>query len=354
MEARIVLLPGDGIGPEVVEAARTVLERAAILGDHRFEFQEAAIGGAAIDGAGEALPESTFSLCKSSNAILLGAVGGPRWSHLEGTASPEHGLLALRRKLGLFANLRPVPVFSSLVSASPLKASLLEGVDILVVRELTGGIYFGPRREVAGEGSASDTMLYSVGEIERIAHVAFRAAATRRRLVTSVDKANVLATSRLWRRTVEAVAQGYPEIELSHLLVDACAMELLRAPANLDVILTGNLFGDILSDEASMLTGSLGVLPSACLGEGRPGLFEPVHGSAPDLVGSGVANPLGAILSAALLLRYSLDLEEEAEKVEAAVDRTLAAGWRTADLCLEGEKPVSTWQLTEEIIAELG
>jgi len=352
-EARIALLPGDGIGPEVLAAARAVLERLAETGDHRFELKKAAIGGAAVDSVGDALPAETLEICKGSDAILLGAVGGPRWANREGAASPEQGLLRLRQQLGLFANLRPVPVFPPLAAASPLKTELLAGVDILVVRELTGGIYFGPRQEAVETGPASDTMVYSSREVERIAHVAFRAAARRRGRLTSVDKANVLATSRLWRRTVEEVATEYPEVELEHLYVDACAMQILRSPADFDVILTGNLFGDILSDEASMLAGSLGVLPSASLAEGSFGLYEPVHGSAPDLAGQGVANPLGAILSAAMLLRHTLELEDEAAEIESAVAESLAAGLVTPDLPISAGQTLTTQQLTDAILDRL-
>ena len=353
MKAKIVLLPGDGIGVEVLVAARAVMERVAELRGHQFHFEEAAIGGAALDTVGIPLPEATLELCKQADAALLGAVGGPSWSHLRGSNRPEEGLLRIRQELGLFANLRPVPVFPALIDATPLKPHLLEGVNILVVRELTGGIYFGPRQEGDENQPATDTMLYSVLEVERIAHVAFLAARARQGHVTSVDKANVLATSRLWRRTVDRVAEDYPDVELRHLLVDACAMALLRAPAEFDVILTTNMFGDILSDEASMLSGSLGMLPSACLGEGRFGLFEPVHGSAPDVAGSGTANPIGAILSAAMLMRHSLDLEDEARAIEKAVEGTLSAGLRTADLCREGENHVSTRDFTEAIIRTL-
>ena len=351
--ARITLLPGDGIGPEVTDAAAKVLQHIGASSGHRFGFQEAKIGGAAIDALGDALPAATLLACETADAILLGAVGGPEWAHREGRRSPEQGLLRLRSHLGLFANLRPVPIFPALVSASPLRPERLAGVDLLVVRELTGGIYFGPRREAADQSEAADTMIYSVGEVERIAHVAFRAALRRRRKVTSVDKANVLATSRLWRRIVIRVAEDYPEVELEHLYVDACAMQLLRSPIDFDVILTGNLFGDILSDEASMLAGSLGVLPSASLGEGTFGLYEPVHGSAPDLAGKGVANPIGAILSAAMLLRHSLGLAEEAAAIESAVARTLEAGLATPDLARPGSRATSTRELTDAVLDRL-
>lgn len=351
--ATIALLAGDGIGPEVVVAARAVLERVAEIGGHRFEFVEATIGGAAVDATDDSLPAHTLSVCKNSDAVILGAVGGPQWANREGKASPEQGLLRLRQSLGLFANLRPVPVFPALAAAAPLKTELLSGVDILVVRELTGGIYFGPRQEAGENGEATDTMVYTIPEIERIARVALRAANQRRGRVTSVDKANVLATSRLWRRTVKEVARDYPNVTLEHLYVDACAMQILRSPADFDVILTGNLFGDILSDEASMLAGSLGILPSASLAEGRFGLYEPVHGSAPDLAGQGVANPLGAILSAAMLLRHSLELETEAAAIEAAVSNVLEARLTTPDLSISGGKTVTTRQLTDSILERI-
>jgi 3-isopropylmalate dehydrogenase len=336
--ALITLLPGDGIGPEVVAVARAILELIASRGGHDLEFVEQDIGGAAIDRHGTPLPDETLESCRISDAILLGAVGGPQWSHLTGDIRPEQGLLAIRKALGLFANLRPIPIFPALAHSSPLQPSRLVDVDLLFVRELTGGIYFGPRQEDDGSGSATDTMLYTREEVERVAHVAFRAAQGRRKRVTSVDKANVLASSRLWRRTVDRVSEQYPDVELQHLLVDACAMHLIQKPADFDVILTGNLFGDILSDEASVLAASLGMLPSASLGDGRQGLYEPVHGSAPDIAGTGNANPIAALLSAALLLRYSFDMEAEAAIIEDAVDELLAAGMRTADI-QQGDEP---------------
>jgi 3-isopropylmalate dehydrogenase len=300
------------------------------------------------------LPEKTLEACQASDAVLLGAVGGPQWSHLTGDIRPEQGLLAIRKELGLFANLRPIPIFPALADSSPLQPSRLEGVDLLFVRELTGGIYFGPRTEDDGSGSASDTMLYTREEIERVAHVAFRAAQSRKQRVTSVDKANVLASSRLWRRTVDSVAELYPDIELEHLLVDACAMHLIQRPADFDVVLTGNLFGDILSDEASVLAASLGMLPSASLGESRQGLYEPVHGSAPDIAGTGKANPIGAILSAALLLRYSLGLETEARIIETAVVGLLAKGMRTPDIGQEDEPTCTTHEFGLAMAEEIG
>lgn len=352
-DALITLLPGDGIGPEVTAAARTVLETIGEIGGHRFEFREESIGGAAIDSCGIPLPEVTLSACLASDAVLLGAVGGPQWSHLETAVRPEQGLLTIRQELGLYANLRPIPVFPALAHASPLDPSRLTGVDLLFVRELTGGIYFGRRSEDEGSGIATDTMVYSRSEVERVAHIAFRAARGRRGLVTSVDKANVLASSRLWRKTVDEVARSYPDVRLDHLLVDACAMHIIQRPADFDVVVTGNLFGDILSDEASVLSASLGMLPSASLGDGRPGLYEPVHGSAPDIAGTGKANPIGAILSSSMLLRHSLELADEARLIEEAVERLLADGSRTADLCRGNEQACTTREFAERVIEVL-
>ncbi len=357
MTDRIVLLPGDGIGPEITAAAKQVLER---LGD--FTWEEHSIGGASIDQHGVALTDPVVAACREADAVLLGAVGGPKWDEAvardPSAPRPEQGLLGIRKALGLFANLRPVKAIPALIGASPLKQEVIEGTDLLVVRELTGGIYFGDsgRREA----SAYDECAYSVAEIDRIARVAFEAAITRAGdgapRVASVDKANVLETSRLWRETVNEVATDFPEVELDHLLVDNAAMQLVSRPSEFDVILTENLFGDILSDESAMLTGSLGMLPSASLGSDGPGLFEPVHGSAPDIAGSGSANPLATFLSAALMLRYGLGREGQAELLERAVDSVLDQGLRTADLYTgsEGETEVGTEQITERVIAELG
>ncbi len=353
MRARIALLPGDGIGPEVIGEARAVLERVGSVFGHDFELSEGLIGAAALEATGEPLPEETVALCAGSDAALLGAVGSPRWSDPALPRRPEQGLLELRSRFGLFANLRPVTADPSLAALSPVKEDRLAGVDLMIVRELTGGLYFGPREE-QGEGDrAFDTLPYSVAEVERVARVAFELARRRRRSVVSVDKANVLASSRLWRRVVERVAAGYPEVRLEHQLVDSCAMLLIQSPARFDVLLTENLFGDVLSDEASVLAGSLGLLPSASLGSGRFGLYEPVHGSAPDLAGRGVANPLGAIASAALLLRWSLRLEREAAAVEAAIGETLAAGLKTADLCRPDEKPATTAEVGRAVAERL-
>jgi 3-isopropylmalate dehydrogenase len=334
MKARVALLPGDGIGPEVADAARTVLERAAALFGHQVSFDEHLIGGCAIDATGEPLPAATLAACRAADAALLGAVGGPRWDDPAAPVRPEQGLLAIRRELGLFANLRPVRAWPELADASPLKMDRLAGVDILFVRELTGGLYFGPRgRDRDGDDErAWDTMLYTGGEVRRVVSLAFRLAAGRRRRVTSVDKANVLESSRLWRRVAIAVAAQHPDIALEHQLVDSAAMRVITAPAAFDVVVTENMCGDILTDEASVLSGSLGLLPSASLGEGRFGLYEPIHGSAPDIAGTGAANPLGAILSAAMLLRHSLDLPDAAAAVERAVDAAIASGARTRDL----------------------
>lgn len=349
----MAVLPGDGIGPEVVSAARRALVAVAEGTDLELRFREEPIGGQAIEAEGDPCPASTLQRCEACDAILLGAVGGPQWSHLDASLRPEAGLLKLRQHFGLFANLRPIRATSDLAGSTPLRAELLDNVDLLFVRELTGGLYFGPRQEETAAGEAFDTMIYSVAEVERVARVAFEAARGRRGKVTSVDKANVLASMRLWRRTVDRVAQDYPEVALDHLLVDNCAMQLLRQPTSFDVVLTPNLFGDILSDEAAVLAGSLGTLPSASLGASCPGLFEPVHGSAPDIAGRGLANPVGAIASAALLLRHGLGLASEARRIEAAVAATVASGLRTADLAVPGESPVSTDAFTTAVVENL-
>ncbi len=349
---RIAVLPGDGIGAEVTAEAEKVLRAVGLRFGHRFEMEQGLVGGAAMDATGEPLPGETLTLCRSSDAVLFGAVGAPRYDDPQAKVRPEQALLGLRQALGLFANLRPVFVHPALADASPLRADLVRGVDLVVVRELTGGIYFGQPR-VEGAGRAVDTMVYTHAEVERIAHVAFRAARGRRAKVTSVDKANVLACSRLWRRAVEAVAGDYPDVTLEHLLIDAAAMHLIKRPRDFDVILTANMFGDILSDETSVLAGSMGLLPSASLGEGAFGLYEPIHGSAPDIAGQGVANPLAAILSAALLLRHSLGLEAEARAVEAAVSAALDAGHRTADLAVPGQPTVGTRQMGDLVVRAL-
>ncbi len=353
MKATIATLSGDGIGPEVMEQTLRVLHAIATKYGHEFTTQDALIGGIAIDETGSALPDETLRTCEAADAILLAAVGGPRWSDPGAPVRPEQGLLRIRQHFGLFANLRPVKVYPALVEHAPLRPDLLQGVDLLFVRELTGGIYFGEREEMGAGDRAHDTMLYTRGEVERVAHVAFRAAQGRRKKVTSVDKANVLAAMRLWRKTVVQVHEDYEDVELEHLLVDACTMHLLTRPADFDVILAGNMFGDILSDEASVLAGSLGMLPSASLGADTFGLYEPVHGSAPDIAGQGKANPVGMFLSLAMLLRYSLNLEEEASAIEAAVDAALAAGARTGDIARPGETVISTSEFTDAVLIAL-
>ena len=358
MGRRIVLLPGDGIGPEIVAAGRRLLETVG-----GFELEERLVGGASIDAHGAALTDEVLEACRVADAVLLGAVGGPQWDTTNPNAPrPEQGLLGLRKGLGLYANLRPVKPSPALLLASPLREERIRGTDLLVVRELTGGIYFGASGREGGR--AFDTCEYEVAEIERIARVAFEAARDRRGRVTSVDKANVLETSRLWRETVERIAADDGEVELDHLLVDNAAMQLVSEPSRFDVILTENMFGDILSDESAMLTGSLGMLPSASLGDDGGGLFEPVHGSAPDLAGKGVANPLATFLSVALMLRHGLGLDEEAAAVEAAVEAALTKGWRTPDLAwvgsetppmsdLPAEVEVGTREMTDAVLAEL-
>jgi len=349
MEALIVLLPGDGIGPDVTQAARRVLEAVAEKFEHRFTFQEELIGGAAIDACGDPLPPATVAACERCDAVLLGAVGGPKWSDPNAAVRPEQGLLKLRATLGVYANIRPVRIYEELAAASPLKPEILEGVDLLVIRELTGGIYFGEKTR--DKTSASDLCTYNTHEIERIVRVAARLAAGRRAKLCSVDKANVLETSRLWRDVTDGLmAAEFPDIELETLLVDAAAMHLLSRPADFDVIVTENMFGDILTDEASMLAGSMGMLPSASLGESSRGLYEPIHGSAPDIAGQGIANPCGTIASAAMLLRHSLGLETEADAVEAAIREAIANGARTADIAAVDEAVESTTEMTDIII----
>jgi 3-isopropylmalate dehydrogenase len=340
MQATITLLPGDGIGPEVVAEGRRALEAVGAAFGHRFTMREAMLGGCAIDATGEPLPEETLGACQEADAVLLGAVGGPKWDDPNAKVRPEQGLLGLRKALGLFANIRPVTLHPKLAGASPLRPDLLEGVDLVVVRELTGGIYFGEKkREKIAEGErAVDTCVYTTPEIERIVRVAAEMARSRRNKLTSVDKANVMETSRLWRTvTTRVMKEEFPDVELEHILVDACAMHLIRRPVQFDVIVTENMFGDILTDEASMLAGSMGMLPSASFGpegEGgtRMGLYEPIHGSAPDIAGKGVANPMATVLSVAMMLRYSLGLADEAAAVEQAVAETLAAGIVTGDI----------------------
>lgn len=352
MEANIVLLPGDGIGPEVVGAAVRVLDAVAERGGHTFRYDRHLIGGCAIDAHGVALTDETLAACRQADAVLLGAVGGPQWDDPTAAVRPEQGLLGLRKGLGVFANLRPVRVHPKLAGASPLRPEKLVGVDLLVVRELTGGLYFGQpkgRSQVDGHTRAVDTLEYSDVEVERIVDLAFRLAHGRRRKLTSVDKANVLESSRLWRQVTNVVATRYPDVALEHMLVDTAAMRLVASPASFDVIVTENMFGDILTDEAAVLSGSMGLLPSASLGAGGPGLYEPIHGSAPDIAGLGVANPCGTVLSAAMMLRHSLGLEAEAQAIEAAVERAIGAGALTRDL----GGSLGTEEMTEQILMQV-
>lgn len=339
MEKKIAVIRGDGIGPEIVNEAVAVLDAVAAKFGHTFRYSDVLMGGCAIDECGVPLPQTTVDACLASDAVLLGAVGGPKWDAVPKEIRPERGLLGLRGALGLYANIRPARLFPQLRRACPLRPEIADkGIDFLVVRELIGGVYFGEHRseQADGQEKATDIMAYSEEEIRRIAHVAFRLAEKRRKKVTSVDKANVLATSRLWRRVVAEVAQGYPDVELSHMYVDNCAMQIVRDPSQFDVIVTENLFGDILSDEASIITGSIGMIPSASLGGGTLGLYEPIHGSAPDIAGTDTADPIGTILAAAELLRDSFDLMEEARAVEDAVSRVLDAGYRCGDIMSEG------------------
>ena len=353
MRALIAVLPGDGIGPEVTAEAVRGLSAIAELFGHEFRFEHGLLGGAAIDATGEALPADTLALCRSADAILMGAVGGPKWSAPDAPVRPEQGLLALRKGLGLFANLRPVVPHPAVLEASPIKAELLRGVDIMVVRELTGGIYFGDKQRSATE--ASDLCRYSVAEIERVVRLAARLAGERRGHLHSIDKANVLETSRLWRSVVDRILpQEFPAVRYEHMLVDSAAMHLIRKPADFDVIVTENMFGDILTDEASMLAGSLGLLPSASLGaEQRGGLYEPIHGSAPDIAGRGIANPYATLLSGAMLLKLSLNLPREAAALESAVSTAIDAGVRPADIATRGTAPAGTRAAGDAVISAL-
>ena len=354
---RILLLPGDGIGPEVTEQARRALEAASARAGIALAFEEDRIGGASIDAHGTPLTDAAVAKARDCGAILLGAVGGPAWDDLPVETRPEKGLLRIRKELGLFANLRPAAVIPALVDASTLRREVVEGIDLLVVRELTGGLYFGEPRGIATENGrriARNTMVYDEHEIARIARVAFESARRRRGLVTSVHKANVLEVSQLWTSVVEEVHKDFAEVKLEHQLVDSMAMLLLKEPSRYDVIVTGNLFGDILSDEAAMITGSLGMLPSASLGEGGVGLYEPVHGSAPDIAGRDAANPLAAILSAAMLLEHSLDAPEAAGELRAAVAAALDSGARTGDLAGPGETAIGCRAMGDLVLARLG
>ena len=355
MKANIVLLPGDGIGPEIVQQAQTVLSQIATRFSHEFAFSSHPIGGTAIDEYGDPLPQATIDACKSSDAILLGAVGGPKWDDPSAKTRPEAGLLKIRKELGLFANLRPIRLFDELVDASPLRREIIEGTDILFFRELTGGIYFGESgRDGSGENeSAHQSMVYSVPEVQRIVRLAAKAAQGRDNRLTSVDKANVLEPSRLWRQVAaQVMADEFPDVKYDVVLVDAMAMHLINRPKDFDVVVTGNMFGDILTDEASMLPGSLGMLPSASLGEGGPGLYEPIHGSAPDIAGKSIANPLATILASAMLLRHSLGLNDEALAIESAVSKVLSDGLRTADIA-RGAASVSTEAMGAAVVERL-
>lgn len=354
MEKNIVVLPGDGIGKEISESAKRVLEEIANKFNHVFHFMDYAIGGDAIDRFGVPLPDETLEACKEADAVMLGAVGGEKWDNIPVHLRPERGLLAIRKELGLFANLRPVKGFTPLLHASPLKESVIAGSDILIMRELTGGLYFGEPSERRENGDAAiDTLYYTRAEVERIVEKGFESAQTRKKHLTSVDKANVLETSRLWREVVIEKSKDYPDVTVEHLLVDAAAMKLITEPSTFDVIVTENMFGDILSDEASVLTGSLGMLPSASLGVDGVGLYEPAHGSAPDIAGQNIANPLGMIMSAAMMLRHSFNLEAEADLIEAAVTKTFDEGYHTADLSIENGKQVGTEEMTQMIIGHI-
>ena len=361
MEKTIALIPGDGIGPDVLGQAVKVLDKVAEKYGHKFIYKEVIAGGSAIDKFGNPLPEEQLDICKSSDSVLLGALGGPKWDNVEPSIRPEKGLLGLRGGLKVFANLRPAVIFPQLKSACPLKDEIIgQGIDILIVRELTGGIYFGDRGFAPDKTSAWDTESYSVAEIERILHLAFKAAQGRRKKVTVVDKANILNTSRLWRSVAENLHPQYADVELNFLYVDNAAMQLVRNPGQFDVIATSNMFGDILSDEASQITGSIGMLASASLGDGSgPGLYEPIHGSAPDIAGKNLANPLATILSAAMLLRYDFKMEEEAKAIEKAVNDVLNEGWRTSDIAGDVEavkaagKLVGTVEMGKLVIAKI-
>ena len=339
MEKKIAVIRGDGIGPEIVGEAIAVLDAVAEKFGHTFTYEEAPMGGNAIDAFGVPLPESSLATCLGSDSVLLGAVGGPKWDSQPPANRPERGLLKLRSSMGLYSNIRPARVFSDLAAACPLRGDIAaKGIDFVVVRELIGGVYFGEHKteDVDGEKKATDIMAYSEHEVRRIAHVAFQMARKRRNRVTSIDKANVLDTSRLWRKVVTEVAAEYPDVELRHMYVDNAAMQMVRDPSQFDVVVTENLFGDILSDEASQITGSIGMIPSSSMGEGTRGLYEPIHGSAPDIAGQDKANPIGTILAAAMMLRFSFDMAAEADAIERAVDETLSAGYRCGDIYEEG------------------
>ena len=355
MNYNIALLKGDGIGPEIVESACRVLEKIGEKYGHTFNFTPYLMGGCAIDVTGEPLPKETVEGCLNSDSVLLGAVGGPKWDKLPGSQRPEKGLLGIRAALGLYTNIRPARLYSTLSQESPLRADIsAKGVDLVIFRELIGGIYFGERGRSEDGNTAYDTEKYSVYEVERIAHAAFKAARLRNKKVTSIDKANVLESSRLWRETVHRVAEEYPDVVCEDMLVDNAAMQLVKNPAQFDVIVTSNIFGDILSDEASQITGSIGLLPSASIGDSTVGLYEPIHGSAPDIAGTGKANPIATILSAAMMLRYAFSLEEEAKAIENAVDKVLEDGFRTADIIGASDaKPLNCNEMTDKILERI-
>jgi len=355
MEAHIATLPGDGCGPEVLAEGIKVLQAAAGRYEHRFTFAEAVIGGCAIGATGEALPVATLKSCQESDGVLLGAGGEPKYDDPQATVRPEQGLLALRKGLGVFANLRPVKLYKQLLHASTIKPEVIQDVDLLVVRELTGGLYFGEqgRKSVGGVEAAYDTMLYTVPEIDRVVRVAFDLARKRRKKVTSVDKANVLESSRLWRETATRVAEDYPDVEFDSMYVDIAAMRLVRYPSVFDVIVTNNMFGDILTDEASMIAGSMGMLPSGAIGTHKPGLFEPIHGSAPKYTGQNVVNPIATMLSAAMLLRHSLELDDEAQAIEDAMQAVLQEGYRTKDIYEEGSTLVGTKEMGDLVVERI-
>ena len=356
MEKQIAVIRGDGIGPEIVEQALRVMDAVAEKYGHTFRYVEADMGGVAIDRWGEALPAAELEKCMTSDSVLLGAVGGPKWDGMPGDKRPEKGLLALRSAMGLYSNNRQARLWPQLAAASPLKPEIVaKGIDFIVVRELIGGVYFGEHRteEADGELKATDVMSYAEHEIERIGRIAFETAGKRRKKVTSIDKANVLDTSRLWRKVMHRLAQEYPEIQYSDMLVDNAAMQIAKDPSQFDVVVTENMFGDILSDEASMITGSIGMIPSSSLGEGSRGLYEPIHGSAPDIAGQNKANPIGTILAAAMMLKYSFDMDEEAEAVEEAVSRVLDQGLRTGDMMAEGCTLVSCSEMGDAILKAL-
>ncbi|MBQ1335239.1 MAG: 3-isopropylmalate dehydrogenase [Clostridia bacterium] len=356
MNKKITVLAGDGIGPEIIAQAIKVLDKIGEKYGHKFDYTYVDIGGCSIDKYGVPITEEGMAKCKASDSVLLGAVGGPKWDGCPADIRPEKALLAVRKELELFANLRPTKLFLQLADASPLKSDITKnGIDLLIVRELTGGVYFGPKKteEVNGELVATDVMPYSEHEIERIGRVAFETAMKRNKKLASVDKANVIETSRLWRKVMHRLSEEYPEVQYSDVLVDNAAMQLIKNPTQFDVIVTENMFGDILSDEASMLTGSIGMMPSASLSSGTRGMYEPIHGSAPDIAGKDLANPLGTILSVAMMLRYSFDMAKEADDIEAAVNDVLDEGYRTADIMQEGAKRVSCTEMGALVLAKL-